>query len=184
MVDSIRSLTPFIMVPPGEVKNPLSMLLLKGGLGPFLMHESFPKSVPGVVDEPLYFLSLYISYTALSNSSIWRSFSSSSYSRLMISASLLKRSYSFFFTSSSFFFMWSIFFFRAFSLNRMLTWGKLRRSSTLGLSLGSGFSIHFMVLINSSEYLGGILLNYPSLIFKASASWLSAVKGGLRAAIS
>ena len=35
---------------------------MKSGFAPlFLMQESFPRSVPGVVEEPLYFLSLYIS---------------------------------------------------------------------------------------------------------------------------
>jgi hypothetical protein len=68
-VDSVSISLPCIMVPPGDVKNPRSMLLLNRGLlfelalPPPLMQESFPRSVPGVVDDPppLYFFNLYIS---------------------------------------------------------------------------------------------------------------------------
>ena len=114
--------------------------------------ESFPKSVPGVVLEPpLYFLSLYSSNAVLSNSSTCLSCSSNSYSLLAFSSSFYLSSSSFLFTSSSFFRMCSKFFLNAFSLSLILTWCKFRRSSTLGLSFGSIFSIHRTVLINSSE---------------------------------
>lgn len=114
--------------------------------------ESLAKSVPAVVDEPLHYLSLCISYKALSSSSISLSFSASFCSLSINSFSFCKSYYSFFLTSSSFFFTLAMFFFKPFSLSLMLTLGKFNKSSTLGLYFGSTLRIHLIALINSSEY--------------------------------
>jgi hypothetical protein len=154
----------------------------------FFSPLSLPRSVPGFVDDPpplLFFFKSCISATALSISSIIRSLSSSSYSRFIKAFSFSSASTSFLLMSSYLFFMCIRFFLVAFSLKRMLTYGKFNRSSTLGLSLGSFFSIQRIVRVSSLEYTS-LLIGKGSLsaILTAKASSLSALKAGYRAAIS
>lgn len=142
---------------------PLSLSSLLPMFTPSSSFSPLPqKSVAATVEAPmcpefvLYKL-CYISATILSILSISFSFSSSISSFWLISLSWRMRSCSLFSISWCFFYMCSMFLLRARSLSLILTFGRLSKSSTFGLCLDSGFSIHLMTRISSSLYCCGIL---------------------------